>query len=57
MGKSAVQVGMEKKDRMKGKTPAEYKAYCAFRAMLWDAIDNKKNISIVELSKQLGLSK
>ncbi len=56
MGKSDVQIGMEKRDRMKGKTPEAYKAYCAFRAMLWDAIDNKKPISIVELSKQLGLS-
>ena len=27
----------------------------ALREMLWDAIDNKKDISIVETSKALGL--
>jgi hypothetical protein len=30
-------------------------AYRAYRRMLWDAIDNKKEISIVEVQVALGL--
>jgi len=29
----------------------------AFRAILWDAIDNKKEISIIELEKELGIER
>ncbi len=43
----------EDSEKMKKKRNAE--AYRAFRAMLWDAIDNKKEISIVEVQVALGL--
>ncbi len=42
-------------DRHGKRLPEEKQKIWIFREMLWDAIDNKKPISIVELSKALGI--
>ena len=43
------------KKRVEHMSDEEYKKYCVFRSLLWDAIDKKKEISIIETAKQLGM--
>ena len=55
MGKSDVQRGIERGDRIKSKTPEDAAKYRAFRDLLAKAIREKNlNFSIVETCKALG---
>lgn len=56
MGKSSVQVGIEKKERTKHMSKERYQAYCAFWDLLEKAIKNKDtSFSIIETQIALGL--
>jgi len=45
----------DSKVRLKHLSKEEKEKYYTFRTLLWDAIDNKKDISIIETAKQLNM--